>query len=52
MTYRSHEHYMQRAFEFAARGRAEGGCPIGAVFVDNDTGRVLGEGHNALGTGG
>jgi cytosine deaminase len=39
---------MRRAFELASTGYAEGGCPIGGVLVDNDTGRVLGEGHNAL----
>ena len=39
---------MQRAFRLAEKGYAEGGCPIGAVLVDNASGRVLGEGHNAL----
>lgn len=39
---------MARAFELAAKGYAEGGCPIGAVLVDNHSGEVLGEGHNAL----
>jgi cytosine deaminase len=39
---------MRRAFELAARSYADGGCPIGGVLVDNDTGRVLGEGHNGL----
>jgi cytosine/creatinine deaminase len=43
-----HELRMSRAFELAAKGVAEGGCPIGAVLVDNSTGRILGEGHNAL----
>src|SRR5216683_7081784 len=42
------EYYMRRAFELAAKGYAEGGCPIGGVLVDNETGEVLGEGHNAL----
>jgi cytosine deaminase len=42
------ETYMARAFRRAAQGYAEGGCPIGGVLVDNDSGRVLGEGHNAL----
>ena len=42
------EHLMARALRQAALGYAEGGCPIGAVLVDNDTGAVLGEGHNAL----
>jgi creatinine deaminase len=48
MAYLSHEHYMQRAFELAAKSYADGGCPIGGVLVDNDTGQVLGEGHNGL----
>ena len=48
MPYDSHESYMQRAFDLAEKGHAEGGCPIGAVLVDNASGRVLGEGHNAL----
>ena len=39
---------MRRAFELASKGYSEGGCPIGGVLVDNDTGEVLGEGHNAL----
>jgi cytosine/creatinine deaminase len=48
MSYDSHESYMQRAFLLAEKGYAEGGCPIGAVLVDNASGSVLGEGHNAL----
>jgi cytosine deaminase len=48
MAYQSHESYMARAFELAARSYAEGGCPIGGVLVDNATGEVLGEGHNSL----
>jgi creatinine deaminase len=48
MAYESHEFYMQRAFLLAEKGHAEGGCPIGGVLVDNASGRVLGEGHNAL----
>lgn len=46
--YQSHEYYMRRAYEQALKGYNEGGCPIGGVLVDNDTGEVLGEGHNAL----
>ena len=42
------ETHMRRAFELAAEGYAEGGCPIGGVLVDNDSGRILGQGHNAL----
>jgi cytosine deaminase len=48
MAYKSHEHYMSQAFELAAKSYSEGGCPIGGVLVDNDTGEVLGKGHNAL----
>ena len=48
MAYQSHEYYMARAFALAARGYAEGGCPIGGVLVNNRTGEVLGEGANAL----
>jgi len=48
MAYDSHESYMQRAFRLAEKSHAEGGCPIGGVLVDNASGRVLGEGHNAL----
>lgn len=48
MSYASHEHYMARAFALAAKGYAEGGCPIGAVLVNNADGAVWGEGHNAL----
>ena len=48
MAYQSHEYYMTRALRLAEKSYAEGGCPIGGVLVDNDTGDVLGEGHNAL----
>jgi creatinine deaminase len=47
MPYESHEHYMALALQLALEGYSEGGCPIGAVLVD-DTGRILGKGHNAL----
>lgn len=40
--------FMQRAYELALKGYNEGGCPIGGVLVDNETGEVLGEGHNML----
>jgi creatinine deaminase len=46
--YQPHEYYMERAFHLALESYEEGGCPIGAVLVDNDGGQVLGEGHNAL----
>jgi cytosine/creatinine deaminase len=45
---REHDFYMARAFALAMKSYTEGGCPIGAVLVDNATGEVLGEGHNAL----
>src|SRR5262249_26467218 len=48
MAYQSHQHYMERAYQLAAKGYAEGGCPIGGVLVDNETGEILGEGLNAL----
>lgn len=46
--FKEHEFYMARAFALAVKSHAEGGCPIGGVLVDNATGDVLGEGHNAL----
>jgi len=42
------ERYLARALALAQKGYDEGGCPIGAVLVDTDSGAVLGEGHNAL----
>ncbi len=42
------EIHLAQAFRWAAKGYSEGGCPIGGVLVDNGSGRVLGEGHNAL----
>jgi cytosine/creatinine deaminase len=39
---------MKRALDQASKSYTEGGCPIGGVLVDNETGQVLGEGHNAL----
>ncbi|HXY51240.1 MAG TPA: nucleoside deaminase [Terriglobales bacterium] len=44
----SHEAFMARALALAAKSHAEGGCPIGALLVDNATGQILGEGHNSL----
>jgi len=32
-----HEHYMALALRWAARGHAEGGCPIGGVLVHKGT---------------
>ena len=48
MPYESHEHYIARALALATKGHAEGGCPIGGVLVDNESGEILGEGHNGL----
>ena len=42
------ESYMARAYRQAHEGWSQGGCPIGGVLVDNGSGAVLGEGHNAL----
>ena len=42
------ERYLRQAFQLAAKGYDEGGCPIGGVLVENDTGQILGQGHNAL----
>lgn len=39
---------MSRALELATKSYQEGGCPIGGVLVANDTGEILGEGHNNL----
>ena len=41
-------YYMKRAYEQALKSYNEGGCPIGGVIVDNETGEILGEGHNHL----
>lgn len=43
-----HEKYMRLAYEQALKGYNEGGCPIGGALVDNETGAVLGLGHNML----
>ncbi|HWZ48808.1 MAG TPA: nucleoside deaminase [Herbaspirillum sp.] len=42
-----HRYFMDRAYTHALKSYQEGGCPIGAVLVD-DNGDVLGEGHNML----
>jgi tRNA(Arg) A34 adenosine deaminase TadA len=38
------EAHMRTAFELAAKGYGESGCPIGGVLVDNATGKILGKG--------
>jgi cytosine deaminase len=42
-----HRAFMRRAYELALKSYREGGCPIGAVIVD-ESGTILGEGHNNL----
>jgi cytosine deaminase len=42
------EAYLATAWRWAAKGHAEGGCPIGGVLVDNASGTILGQGHNML----
>lgn len=39
---------MRLAVLLAKKGYDEGGCPIGAVIIDNETGQILGKGHNTL----
>lgn len=40
-------YYMERAYRQALKSYNEGGCPIGALIID-DRGAVLAEGHNRL----
>ncbi|WP_235017439.1 nucleoside deaminase [Nitrincola tapanii] len=40
--------FMRLAVLLAEKSYQEGGCPIGAVIVDNLTRRILGKGHNTL----
>ena len=39
---------MRVAGLLALKSYDEGGCPIGAVIVDNETGWIVGKGHNTL----
>lgn len=39
---------MRIAVLLAQKSSDEGGCPIGAVIVDNATRRIVGKGHNTL----
>jgi len=39
---------MRIAVLLALKSRAEGGCPIGAVIIDNASRRIVGKGHNTL----
>lgn len=40
--------YMRLAVLLAQKGYEEGGCPIGAVVISNQTRQILGKGHNTL----
>lgn len=40
--------FMRIAVHLAAKSHAEGGCPIGAVIIDNETREIVGKGHNTL----
>lgn len=40
--------FMRIAVMLAQKSYDEGGCPIGAVIIDNKTRRILGKGHNTL----
>jgi len=40
--------FMRLAALLAQKGYDEGGCPIGAVIIDNATRRIVGKGHNTL----
>lgn len=39
---------MHIAVNLAQKSYAEGGCPIGAVIVDNESRQIVGKGHNTL----
>ncbi|WP_168174031.1 nucleoside deaminase [Salinivibrio sp. YCSC6] len=39
---------MRIAVLLAQKSADEGGCPIGAVIVDNETRQIVGKGHNTL----
>jgi creatinine deaminase len=40
--------YMRIAVLLAEKSSHEGGCPIGAVVVDNASRKIMGKGHNTL----
>lgn len=40
--------FMRIAVYLAQKSYDEGGCPIGAVIVDNTTHQIVGKGHNTL----
>lgn len=40
--------FMRVAAWLAQKSYDEGGCPIGAVIIDNETRQIIGKGHNSL----
>lgn len=42
------KHFMRIAVLLAQKSYDEGGCPIGAVIIDNKNRIILGKGHNTL----
>jgi len=40
--------FMRVAVFLAQKSYDEGGCPIGAVIIDNSTRQIVGKGHNTL----
>jgi creatinine deaminase len=40
--------FMRIAVYLAEKSYEEGGCPIGAVIIDNDSRAIVGKGHNTL----
>ena len=40
--------FMRIAVLLAEKSFAEGGCPIGAIIIDNSTKQIVGKGHNTL----
>ncbi|OZA74221.1 MAG: tRNA-specific adenosine deaminase, partial [Thiotrichales bacterium 39-47-5] len=44
----SDHQFMRIAVWLAQKSYDEGGCPIGAVIIDNETRRIVGKGHNTL----
>ncbi len=42
------EDFMRIAVLLAQKSYDEGGCPIGAVIVNNTTNKIVGKGHNTL----
>ena len=41
-------HFMRIAVKLAQKSFDEGGCPIGAVIINNESRRIVGKGHNTL----